>query len=69
MRKTQLKRQVSTAAGDLVARLLRPSKESSWRWTATVVEGPRTTFAVGDTIEEACDALQDQLAMRTRRSR
>ena len=65
--KTSLKRQVSTPGGSYTVRLTRPSKESAWRWLATVTEGARTTFANGDTVEEACDNVRDQLCGRRSR--
>lgn len=58
MRKTQLKRLVRAASGDVAARLVPPSKESNYRWGAQA-EG---RLAHGDTPEEACDNLRDMLS-------
>lgn len=55
MRKTSLKRLV----GDRAARLVLPSKESAWRWSAYVEVSGHTIGAQGDTPEEACDNLRD----------
>jgi hypothetical protein len=48
---------VETPQGPVAVRLVRPNKESNWRWTATTDR----VFAAGDTPEEACDNLRDSL--------
>lgn len=52
-----LKRPISGAGFCAVARLQKPAKESRFRWIAEA--GGRQ--AEGDTVEEACDNLQESL--------
>lgn len=55
-----LKRIITTPSQSFGARLLKPSKESNWRWTAEAAG----RSALGDTVEEACDNLRDLLVRR-----